>query len=302
MKEGTDQLVKFKRLVRSLRVPRPLIIGHLELLWSEAHRRVYSTGSVPFFRSPEDLEIAAEWDGEDGAFARALLDAGWVDLREGNLEVHDYLDHAPEKILKFLERRGLDRPSGRKLADRSENRPAADNGRRTQPAADNGRLQRPQAPGHDPLATSHYPFDEAAGVVGTQEEPAAALTEAVREIESQTGLKACRRLKAALAEDLQQGRETSLLVDACVGVHQRQLAVGQPVQRASYLASAYREHLGLADEPIDRGYLVYVAASVAERVNGRGAELARLLREARGTIAQHLLLRVANSSRSEVVP
>jgi hypothetical protein len=43
-----------------------------------------------------DIEMAARWEGEPGAFAAELLDIGWLDAEdEGYLSIHDWQEHQP---------------------------------------------------------------------------------------------------------------------------------------------------------------------------------------------------------------
>jgi hypothetical protein len=60
---------KFHRLVHLLGIPEPHVLGHLEYLW----RVGYSSGE-PVIGDELDVEIAAKWCGERGAFVRALCD------------------------------------------------------------------------------------------------------------------------------------------------------------------------------------------------------------------------------------
>jgi hypothetical protein len=44
----------------------------------------------------EDIEIAAGWQGENGAFVKALLDVGYLDQDDGGtISCHDWLEHNP---------------------------------------------------------------------------------------------------------------------------------------------------------------------------------------------------------------
>lgn len=40
--------------------------------------------------SVEDIELAAEWDGDEGAFSAALLDVGFLDQGEDGYSLHDW--------------------------------------------------------------------------------------------------------------------------------------------------------------------------------------------------------------------
>lgn len=43
----------------------------------------------------EDVELAADWQGEEGAFIGALLEVGFVDGEEGSYSIHDWQEHNP---------------------------------------------------------------------------------------------------------------------------------------------------------------------------------------------------------------
>lgn len=45
--------------------------------------------------SVEDIELAAEWNGEPGAFVNALIDVRFLEGSEGALLVHDWAQHNP---------------------------------------------------------------------------------------------------------------------------------------------------------------------------------------------------------------
>ncbi len=43
----------------------------------------------------EDIELAVDWQGEEGAFIRALLEVGFIDGLEGVYTIHDWHEHNP---------------------------------------------------------------------------------------------------------------------------------------------------------------------------------------------------------------
>lgn len=45
--------------------------------------------------SDEDIELAADWDGEDGAFVAAARDVRFLDGEPGAYRIHDWQDHQP---------------------------------------------------------------------------------------------------------------------------------------------------------------------------------------------------------------
>lgn len=45
--------------------------------------------------SEEDIELAADWDGEDGAFVAALTDVGFLECVDGRFVLHDWAENNP---------------------------------------------------------------------------------------------------------------------------------------------------------------------------------------------------------------
>lgn len=88
-----SQSPKFKVLIRTLKIPISHLRGHLELLWESSHFR-----DNPFFASFDEIEATADWQGEDGVFAQALLDRHWIDEFEGGFNIHDYEEHLPSYV------------------------------------------------------------------------------------------------------------------------------------------------------------------------------------------------------------
>jgi hypothetical protein len=84
---------KFKRLVVVLALPRPYVLGHLELLWHTA----YECGN-PRIGDSLTVEAVAEWVGEPGKLTTALRDCRLLDEQDGEFYVHDLFDHAPEYV------------------------------------------------------------------------------------------------------------------------------------------------------------------------------------------------------------
>lgn len=87
---------KFQRLAKILSMPRPHVLGHLEFMW----RVGYSSGNA-IIGDEIDVELAAEWAGEPGAFVRALCDPAIRLLdkgEDGRYEIHDLHDHAPRYV------------------------------------------------------------------------------------------------------------------------------------------------------------------------------------------------------------
>ncbi|MEM8873643.1 MAG: hypothetical protein AAGD32_05225 [Planctomycetota bacterium] len=91
---------KILRLSRLLKLPRAHAIGHLELLWMSAHDALRDDVGDAI-----DVEAAAEWEGEEGEFAAAMIEVGLLDEHDDTLYVHDYYEHLPEMHLKRLLRK-----------------------------------------------------------------------------------------------------------------------------------------------------------------------------------------------------
>lgn len=43
----------------------------------------------------EDIEIAAKWEGEQGALFKSLIDIGWLVVQDGLSHIHDWEEHQP---------------------------------------------------------------------------------------------------------------------------------------------------------------------------------------------------------------
>ncbi len=81
---------KTKKLVRQLGPEGGWSLVCL-ILWAAANR---SDGDLAGM-SDEDIELAADWDGEPGAFIAALRRIRFVDGNEGDCQVHDWTEHQP---------------------------------------------------------------------------------------------------------------------------------------------------------------------------------------------------------------
>lgn len=97
--ESHDELPthrKTRRAARLLEVEVPHVIGHLHCLW------YWCLTHAPDGRldgmDALDLADAAMWTGDPERFAKALLDAGWLDDDGGCWQVHDWWDGAGKTI------------------------------------------------------------------------------------------------------------------------------------------------------------------------------------------------------------
>jgi len=81
---------KTKKLIRRLGEGGAWFLVRL-FLWA-AHER---PDGVLTGMSEEDIELAVDWTGEEGAFVAALLAVGFLDGVAGNYAIHDWRDHNP---------------------------------------------------------------------------------------------------------------------------------------------------------------------------------------------------------------
>jgi hypothetical protein len=62
-------------------------------LWSYA-ARIKPDGDLSGM-SVEDIELASEWEGQDGIFVNTLIESGFVDSIEDSFVLHDWQEHNP---------------------------------------------------------------------------------------------------------------------------------------------------------------------------------------------------------------
>lgn len=94
---------KFLKLCRILQAPAPHVLGYLDFMW----HRGYQTGN-PFLGDADDVEAAAAFVGERGAFARAAVESGFLDTdHTGQFVIHDLWEHAPKYAKARIERAGF---------------------------------------------------------------------------------------------------------------------------------------------------------------------------------------------------
>lgn len=146
MKKGTQDHAKFNTLKAILKVPRYVVSGLLEELWSFAATSAIS-GDVGRY---SNFQIAAnmEWDGDPDELINALVESGWLDQDdESRLVVHDWFEHCPDWVKKRISRAEArlvkNKPSNRQpeTSDSDGQRhPTADNGGQREKTSDNGAL------------------------------------------------------------------------------------------------------------------------------------------------------------------
>lgn len=81
---------KTKKLARRLGPAGPLACIYL-FLWAAANRPDGDLSGM----SDEDIELAVDWSGDEGAFVAAMIDVGFIDEDEGARKIHDWAEHNP---------------------------------------------------------------------------------------------------------------------------------------------------------------------------------------------------------------
>lgn len=107
MKQGTTELIKFRKLMRRLKESQRGVVGLLELLWCNTAKQC-PQGDIGRFPD-DDIAELVDWDGDPGELVEALVSCGWLEKSaEHRLIIHDWHDHAPGYIHAALGRKGLD--------------------------------------------------------------------------------------------------------------------------------------------------------------------------------------------------
>lgn len=95
--ESHQSLLRHKktaRAVRALGIDIMKFIGHMHALWWWGLDNASPDGDIGDSEDAE-IEFAACWDGEDGAFVRAITKAGFIDDDgSGRRSLHDWWDYA----------------------------------------------------------------------------------------------------------------------------------------------------------------------------------------------------------------
>lgn len=105
MLRGTPEHPKTVALIRTLQLPKPHVVGLLELLW---HFTATYAPEGDIGRWPDAaIEGACGWTGDPGALVAGLLACGWLDESEGHrLVVHDWHEHSDRYVRRRLARHG----------------------------------------------------------------------------------------------------------------------------------------------------------------------------------------------------
>lgn len=113
---------KTMRAARLLEAKVPHVIGHLQMLWWWALDYAQD-GDITDF-DPEEIAVAAMWDGDAQKFVDALLGcgkgggAGFFERRDGRLLIHDWDDYAG----KLVDRRLANARRNQEYRDRKRSR------------------------------------------------------------------------------------------------------------------------------------------------------------------------------------
>lgn len=104
MKASTPELLKFQKLMRTLKESKRGTVGLLECMWMAVARNC-PQGDIGRFTNVE-IAIMVNWDGDPDEMVNALIDCGWLDRCKVNrLVVHDWHDHCPTYIRGGLARK-----------------------------------------------------------------------------------------------------------------------------------------------------------------------------------------------------
>ena len=97
MKSSTPELLKFRRLQRTLHESRRGTIGLLEGMWLEVAKNC-PQGDIGRFTN-EEIAIMTDWEGDPDTLVDALVECQWLDRCDSHrLVVHDWAEHCPTYI------------------------------------------------------------------------------------------------------------------------------------------------------------------------------------------------------------
>lgn len=109
---GLHNHPKFRRLVDILKCPVPHVRGYLECLWEVA----YECGN-DYLGDARDVELAAQWPGEDGQFCSAAVVAKLLDKKRDGFYVHNLFENAPNYVKNRMVREAARKLRGVTLSD-----------------------------------------------------------------------------------------------------------------------------------------------------------------------------------------
>lgn len=103
MKRGTENLLKFKHLMRDLDLPEYAALGLLQSLWMKVDINC-PRGDIGRF-SNEDIALLLDWRGDPDVLVNALVHRRWMDEHpEHRLIVHDWPEHCEDTTHRKLAR------------------------------------------------------------------------------------------------------------------------------------------------------------------------------------------------------
>lgn len=105
MKDGTENLLKFKHLERDLGLDEWQVMGLLTAIWKFVKKNC-PRGDIGRF-SNEDIAIGIKYQGDADRLMEVLVSRHWLDACECEMRliVHDWADHAEEAVHRQLARR-----------------------------------------------------------------------------------------------------------------------------------------------------------------------------------------------------
>lgn len=103
MKRGTENLLKFKHLMRDLDLPEYATLGLLQSLWMKVDINC-PRGNIGRY-SNEDIALLVDWRGDPDLLISALVRRGWLDEHdEHRLIIHDWPEHCEDTTHRKLAR------------------------------------------------------------------------------------------------------------------------------------------------------------------------------------------------------
>jgi hypothetical protein len=102
------------KFVRLRRKCGPRSMEHLVRFWLEVAKAKWS--GVLEGWGCEDIEAAADWDGEAGMFCRSMIEVGMLEDKEGTYSVHDWGVHQPF-VANYEDRREKKSAAGKASAE-----------------------------------------------------------------------------------------------------------------------------------------------------------------------------------------
>lgn len=102
MKHDAPRHPKMHRFMRLAALSRAEAVGYMELFWLWAGDYALDGRLTAHL---EEIPLALEWPADKPAFIRTLVEAGFIDERDGEYVIHDWLDHRPAYLSKREKRR-----------------------------------------------------------------------------------------------------------------------------------------------------------------------------------------------------